>query len=252
MMYYAMKYGDCLKQMDLTVLSGLPETIRPNVMKSVGALAKFLGVNDRYKQALKNYGVTWKGKSTDQLVMERFSRIKDPDEVFQWIRQVKEERPELSDFMDFMATTGLRLNEAIASYNLIIELNRKHKLSEYWNGAVLEHYKFKETFLRRSKKAFMSFVPKTLIARIIDNEPLPNYAGVENRLKRRGLKNRFSDIREAHGSYLTKHLKSSEIDFLHGRVSSSVFMSNYFNPSLIGDLKERAFKAIAEIQTKIS
>jgi len=37
-----------------------------------------------------------------------------------------------------------------------------------------------------------------------------------------------------------------------GRVSANIFMANYFNPALIGDLKERIFKAIAEIQTKIS
>jgi hypothetical protein len=43
-------------------------------------------------------------------------------------------------------------------------------------------------------------------------------------------------------------LKESEIDFLHGRVSTSVFMRNYFNPALIGDLKERVFKAVAELK----
>jgi hypothetical protein len=36
-------------------------------------------------------------------------------------------------------------------------------------------------------------------------------------------------------------------NFLHGRVSSSVFMRNYFNPVWISDLKERTFKAVAGI-----
>jgi hypothetical protein len=47
-------------------------------------------------------------------------------------------------------------------------------------------------------------------------------------------------------------LKDNEIDFLHGRVTSSVFMKNYFNPSLIVDLRTRAHRIVNEIQEKIS
>jgi intergrase/recombinase len=186
--------------------------------------------------------------------MERFSRIKDPSEVYEWIRQVKTVRPELVDFIELMAITGLRLEEAVNSYNMIINLSRKHKLNEYYNEAsgVLEHYKFKDTFIRRSKKAFVSFASKDLIHRIAENEPLTSKSAVQARVKKKGLPLRFGDIREAHASFITKYLKQPEIDFLHGRVSTNIFMSNYFNPALIGDLKERTFKAIAEIQEKIS
>ena len=45
---------------------------------------------------------------------------------------------------------------------------------------------------------------------------------------------------------MTKYLSQPEIDFLQGSVSGSVFMRNYFNPALIGDLKERVFKGIAD------
>jgi len=47
---------------------------------------------------------------------------------------------------------------------------------------------------------------------------------------------------------MTKFLSRAEIDFLHGRVSTTIFMANYFNPQLITDLKEKASKAISEIQ----
>jgi hypothetical protein len=43
-----------------------------------------------------------------------------------------------------------------------------------------------------------------------------------------------------------------EINFLHGRVSSSVFMTNYFNPTWIPDLKQRSLKAVAAIMQRIS
>jgi intergrase/recombinase len=92
-----------------------------------------------------------------------------------------------------------------------------------------------------------------LIEKIRLNEPLPNsrYA-IEQRIRKRGLPLKFSDVREANATFLTKYLRREEIDFIQGRVSSNVFMEHYFNPSLISDLKERVFKAIAEIETKIS
>jgi len=152
--------------------------------------------------------------------------------------------------MDFMAITGLRFNEALESYNLIIRLAEEGKLSQYYNEdrEVLEHFRFKKIFIRRTKKAFMSFVPKSLIEAISRNKPLTHSYAIS--VRKRGFKLRFGDIREAHATFLTKYLRESEIDFLHGRVSASVFMRNYFNPALIGDLKTRVFQGIREIQTK--
>ncbi len=58
-------------------------------------------------------------------------------------------------------------------------------------------------------------------------------------------------IREAHATLMTKHLKDNEVDFLHGRVTSNVFMRNYFNPALIVDLRTRAQRAAMNIQKLI-
>jgi intergrase/recombinase len=171
-----------------------------------------------------------------------------------WIKQVKRVRPELSLFMDFMAVTGLRLVEAVNSYNLIIKLNREGRLDEYYSveREVLEHFRFKEIFFRHSKKAFISFAPATLIQRVSENKPLTSVIAIQNMVRKKGLKLRFSDIRETYGTLATKHLKDNEIDFLQGRVNSSVFMNNYFNPSLISDLRIRVHRTVNEIQEKIS
>ena len=84
------------------------------------------------------------------------------------------------------------------------------------------------------------------------NDPLPSTDAIQARVKKAGLKLRFSDIREAHASFMTKYLKQPEIDFIHGRVTTNIFMANYFNPALICDLKEGVFNAVKEIQNKIS
>jgi len=251
---YSKRFAHCLLKRDLSEVRDLRPTLRVNVVKALSSLAKFLGVYEDYKRMVKDYGLGWKGKSVDDYVIERLVRTKDPGEVFAWVREVKRVKPEIKEFMDFISITGLRLNEAVQSFNLIVKLSRKGELSKYYNedAETLEHFKFKELFIRKSKKSFISFVPKSLIEKIKLCEPITSKHSVQSMVKKKGLKIRFADIREAHNTLLTKYLNQSEIDFIAGRVSSNIFMSNYYNPKMVADLKERMFKAIAEIQSKIA
>ena len=57
---------------------------------------------------------------------------------------------------------------------------------------------------------------------------------------------RFSDIGEYYATFITKFLNPLEIDFLQGRVSTSVFMKNYSNPVLIKDLRQKVFPGISK------
>lgn len=148
--------------------------------------------------------------------------------------------------MDFITATGLRFDEAIDSYNLIAEGNQ-----EYYNTEqqLLEHFKFRQMFIRRTKKVFISFAPKDLIARI--ESPL-THDTTKKRLQRRHLKSRFAEIREFYASYSTKHLRQPEIDFIQGRTSTNVFMRNYFNPTWIDDLRDRVLKNSIELLELVS
>jgi intergrase/recombinase len=253
MFSYAKQFSSCLTGRDLSKVAGLRDSFRPNVMKALSALAKFLGCYEDYKQLIRQYGLKWGGRSADDLIIDRLNKVENPDEVFEWIRQAKAARPDLTDFLDLMAVSGLRLVEAVSSYNLIVRLSRENKVQEYYHveHQTLEHFKFKEIFIRKSKKAFISFVPGELVKRIGENDLLTSPDAVQKLLQKRGLKLRFADIREAHATFSTKFLKDTEIDFLHGRVTTNVFMRNYFNPALITDLQARALQGIQEIQQKV-
>jgi intergrase/recombinase len=63
---------------------------------------------------------------------------------------------------------------------------------------------------------------------------------------------RYSDIREYYVTFMTKFLNPAEIDFLQGRVSTSVFMKNYSTLVLIKDLRQRVFRGISEMQVTLS
>jgi len=250
---YAKKYAHCLLKKDFSEVRDLPRTVRGNVLRALSNLAKFLGVYPEFKRLKDDYSIKWVGKSTDEIIIDRLTKVEDPNELFKWIREVKRLNPDLEDFLDLMAITGLRLTEAIDCYNLIIQLAKEGKLNEYYNEekGTLEHFKFKEIFLRKNKKVFISFVPKELVERIANNKKLiKSRFQVEKRVQKQGYKIRYTDIRELHGSFLTKYLTQPEIDFLHGRVSASIFMQNYFNPAWISDLKRRVFRAIEKIKEK--
>jgi intergrase/recombinase len=250
---YAKKFAHCLLERDLSNLRMLSDCKREHVLKALSSLSKFLGIHEDFRRLVKNYGLKWSGRNSDDVIISRLLKNVNAGEIFQWIRDTKTNVPELNSLLDLMAITGLRLIEAIESINLIIHLNREGKLNTYYDveKQTLEHFRFKETFIRNSKKVFISFVPKELIQKIAQDKPL-DYDSVQKVTEWRMKKLRFGDIRELHASMLTRHLSQPEIDFLHGRVSTNVFMTNYFNVNLISDLRQRVFGAIKEIQTQVS
>jgi hypothetical protein len=246
--FHAKKYACCLATGDLSKLAMLNGCQRVHALKALTALSKFLGVCEDWKRLVKNYGLKCNDRSADELIIDRLTKVVNADDVFQWIRRVKEHFPHLSDFMDFLAVTGLRLNEAVESHNLIIDLAAQGNLDAYYNRErqALEHFRFKETFIRGSKKVFISFVPAELVDRISKGQKL-DYGRFQKPVARKLGGARFADVRELHGSLMTKHLRESEIDFLHGRISSGVFMRNYFNPMWVKDLRSRALKGVEGI-----
>jgi hypothetical protein len=219
---YAKKYAYCLLNRDFSTLKLVSNSQREHSMKALACLSKFLGIYEVFRSLVKNYDLKWSSKKPSDYIIERLTRTMNPNEIFEWIKQVKESLPELSEFMELIAITGLRYIEAIESYNLIIELAKKRKLQDYFNfeRETLEHFRFKEIFIRRSKKVFISFVPKELVKRISQNKPL-EWNATKKRVARKVKYLKFGDIREFHGSFTTKHLRESEIDFLHGRIGEA-------------------------------
>ena len=252
---YAKHYQHCLFNGDLSEIALLSEGKRRMVLASLSNLAKFLGVYNQWKTSVQRYGIKWiEAETKDKRIIQRLTKAVDVNDVYEWIRNVKKNRSELTVFMDFMAITGLRLVEAVSSYNLIIKLAKENRLNEYYDSdrEVLEHYKFRKLFLRKGKKALISFVPKALIEKIAESTSVKTASCIDKAVRNSGLHSRFSDLREFHGTIMTKYLKQNEIDFLHGRIGTTTFMQNYYNPLWINDLKQRVFKGIREIQNKLA
>ena len=148
---YSRPYAHLLQDMNLSELKDIRDTLRPNILKALSALAKYLGVYQEYQKAIRDFGFRWGGKNADQIIIDRLNKVENPGEVFEWIHKAKAARPELTDFLDLMGITGLRLVEAVECYNLIIDLSREEKLGSYYDSKkhILEHFRFKEIFIRK-------------------------------------------------------------------------------------------------------
>jgi len=244
---YSQRFHRLLLSGDLSQLRLMSDEKRLHAMKALSCLSKHLGIYSFFKELVRSHDLKWSSGNSDLVIIRRLLRSRsNGNDVKDWIFTVKKRVPRLSTFIDFMVSTGLRKNESLSSYNLIIELSRRNRLEEYYVDQTLEHFRFHQIFLRPTKKAFISFVHEDMVERVSDSEKLTDSI-INKLLQRRGIKLRFADIREYWASVMTRHLSVAEIDFLQGRVSSNVFMTNYFNPLLITDLKARTLKGIQDL-----
>jgi len=243
---YAKQYGHLLIRRDLSPLKTLSNRKRLHVLKALAALSKFLGLHREFRYLREAYGIKWSSGDTDQVIIKRLLKRNNEGELQNWIREVKERIPQISCFVDLIAATGLRYVEALNAYNLIVSLARESRLGDYYEDSILKHYEYPEIFIRKTKKVFISIVPDYVVMEISKSESL-THDTIKKKMQRRGIKFRFSDLREYWASKMVRYLKQPEIDFLMGHISANVFMMNYFNPMLIADLKKRTLQGIRKI-----
>jgi len=158
-------------------------------------------------------------------------------------------RPNEQLLLRFAVITGLRKNEAIQSFNLIIHLHENADLENYYKEKLscLEHFKFKELFLRRTKNAYISFVPKDLILKVASSKQV-TYPAIIKRLKRKGLRTRINELRDYYATFMVRHgLIREEVDLLQGRIPPNIFIRHYWSPSF-KELRDRTLKSIEQLE----
>ena len=227
---YAEKYHKMLNG-DLTELESFSKSKKNNVLKSLIALSKYLGVYREFKARKSNYGIQWEGSNSLQAFLRTMT---SKDGLVEWVRECMDVLDKSkSTFIRYLAISGIRTGEAIKSFNLIMKFDREGRLDEYYNRELkaLEHFRFEKEFIRGSKNVFFSFVSEDLIQSIAACEPL-SYAALRNRLKRHGLNMRLNELRDYYATFMVQHrLIREEVDLLQGRVGKSIFMRHYSSPS---------------------
>jgi hypothetical protein len=128
-------------------------------MKAITALAKYLGCYDSWQQIRKQYNLRWTTDTESITAMERFFNPQcSLDHMLQRVKAMIQVLPyHMGLVVRHALLTGLRCVEAVESVRLIQD---NETFQEYYNpdAMTLSHYKFKEQFLRITKKAFLSYI----------------------------------------------------------------------------------------------
>lgn len=242
------KYFDCLD--NPSRLLSLPTARRANALKALVCLSKYVGRYLQFKELMRQYGIKW----TRPDCLQSFLRImnnnhKDLIEWYNKASNVLHENEKL--YLRFMLLSGLRAKEGIVAFNLVIELKKQNKLSEYFNGdlSMLEHYRHKQ-FLRNTKNAYIGIIPKDLVKQMINSKPV-SYPAMHCILFRNRINLRIKELGSYYASFRVRQgIISKEVDLLQGRVPKSVFVRHYLkeNPK---EPRDRTLKAIKQLEKTI-
>jgi len=247
---YARKYVELIN--NPSAIETFSNSKKNHILKSFIALSKYYGFYQQFKKILEDYGVTWSHMSS----VDSFFRIMNNSnsDVLKWYDKAIEvlDDSDLSMYLGFVLLSGLRKSEAIDSFNLMIKLDDKDKLNDYYNEELktIEHFRYPDLFFRQTKNVFISMIPKDMIIQIVQCQPV-TYEMIRKRLYRRGLNVRIGDLRDYYATFMVRHgLIREEVDLLQGRISKSIFVRHYWSPA-ISELRERVFKALKELKQRV-
>jgi intergrase/recombinase len=241
---YAKKYSVCLDNPSLITSLTVSNFVRNNIVKALSAYARFTGCYEQFRAKLRSCGIHYHKQSA----IEAFLRIMKASEsdILDWYAKAHDvARDNEKLLLEFLKDSGVRYEEAINSFNLIVQLKHEGALSQYYNKELscLLHFRYPKLFLRNSKNVYISFVSENLINRIANSSPITYYI-IRRRLTHCHLKTRISELRDWYGTFLLSHsILQQEVDLLQGRLPVEIFIRHYWSPRL-KELGNRVFKAL--------
>jgi intergrase/recombinase len=243
---YAKKY--CNNLNDVKGILQAPTTIRNNIIDALTILAKFNGVNEEFKQSLKQFGIT----KNKQSVFQSFNRIfnASSNDLNEWENKANTVlKPDEQLFLRYCRVSGLRKEEAINSFNLVISLNQQKKLDTYYYKPYqcLMHFQFEKTFIRGKKNCYITFLSEPMLNDIANSTKV-SYNNIRKRLAKIKLPIEINKYRDMFGTFLMEHgILEAEVNLCQGRINASVFLKHYWSPSL-KQLGTKILKAFNEIE----
>jgi hypothetical protein len=140
-------------------------------MKALATLSKFLGCYDKWKNIVQNYQLRWSDSSNGAGTskgLEIFQKIYGNDNYQEMTNQLKDACLKLdkkySSVLLYCVLTGLRPAEACASIQLLKDRKEDYITKDH---KALEHFRFPEVFMRRTKNAYISVMFEELF-KVID------------------------------------------------------------------------------------
>ena len=218
-------------------------------LRGLSNLSKYLGCYSKFKTLLTDSGLHWNsGENADWAFFDLWNC--DLTSTYNWLNDIKAKLGyETWWVFSFQLLTGMRTGEAINSLNLIAE----HGLDNYLDKErlVLQHFKFRQIFLRRTKKVFFSVVTEDMVKALASWNVKVNYVCLAKRLEYKGLAVRTYDCRKLWGTRMREQgIPTEIIDMCQGRIATSLFQKHYFRPD-IKSMLDNVRQGVRQIETMI-
>ncbi|MDN5845252.1 MAG: hypothetical protein L0H53_03150 [Candidatus Nitrosocosmicus sp.] len=228
---YATQYNYILTNGNLSELFAYPDSKRKHIMKALAAYSKYTGEYEKWQQIRKNYQLKWSSGADSLAGFHNILKENgDFDKMIEWVCIKRKEYSRFANILMFNVLTGLRPTEAIDSFNLLLSIKKQEYLSE--DNKLLQHYKFPEIFLRRTKKTFISIVNTTILSLLENQKPL-TYDTIRLSIYKHNEQFKMSYCRKIFATFLRNEgLESEIIDMLQGRIPNSIFVRHYYRPSI--------------------
>jgi intergrase/recombinase len=146
-----------------------------------------------------------------------------------------------SSVLLYCVLTGLRPAEACASIQLLKDRKEDYLTKDH---KVLEHFKYPEVFMRRTKNAYISVMFEELF-KVIGCSNFISYNSLRLAMRRRNIKMNISICRKIFATYLRNEgVEQEMIDLLQGRIPKSVFVRHYYRPDIskFDEIREKLTK----------
>ena len=192
-------------------------------MKSLAILSKYIGCYDKWKQIKERYQLKWSNNDSIQFFQNLTNQENNYSSMLKWVKNTCKQIPEhYTNILIYCTLTGLRPTEVFSSINLI-----KSDLDNYLDKEkmILEHIKYPEIFIRKTKKAYISVVNESIIHIAKDTKEKSSYDSLHCYFKRRKIPYNFNYGRKILATFMRNNGKEQEIiDLLQDRLSQSIFL----------------------------
>jgi intergrase/recombinase len=227
---YAKQYYHVIIEENARDIIGLSHNKKLQIMKSLAILAKYLGCYDRWKTIKERYQLKWSNEDSIEIFQNLTNQEKNYSSMLKWVKNTCKIIPaHYANILIYSVLTGLRPTEVLSSINLI-KLDIDNYLDK--DKMILEHVKYPEIFIRKTKKAYISIVNESII-RIAKDTRECNYNSMRCYLKRRKIPFNFNYCRKIFATYLRMQgIEQEVIDLLQGRLPKSIFLRYYYRPDL--------------------
>jgi hypothetical protein len=226
---YSKRYHNILTEANAQELLKFSDQKRMHIMKALAAFSKYTGYYDKWKDIRNRYQLRW----TNANGLEVFNAIITDSKgnytsMVAWLKDVCSKLPKsYGNILLYNTLTGLRPDEACKSITLIHKEENNYLKKDVMT---LEHFKYPEIFIRRTKKAYISIVTDSILD-LAKQSSVCGYNALRLAIKRRDLDMNMAYCRKIFATNLRMNgIEQEIIDLLQGRIPKSIFVRHYFRP----------------------